>query len=73
MSASLRERMKESKNVSAGEFLELIEKVKGILIEERKELGGYLIEISPQGKILVVVGDLHGDLESLNFILQDTR
>jgi hypothetical protein len=62
-------------NSSVGEFLQLTENVIQILASENGSIGnlqiiGNLVELSPVGK-LVVVGDLHGDLNSLLYILKE--
>jgi len=58
---------------SVEEFLALIEEAKGVLeaeMDSRAQSG--LIRISPRAvKNVVVVGDLHGDMESLVHILKD--
>ena len=53
------------------EFYELIEKVREILIEERDKKGSF-ISLPPREK-LTVIGDLHGDLDSLEFILKHLK
>lgn len=63
----------------ADALLQLIESVKMILSKEKREGGagrqrvaGGLVSIPPIGRA-AVVGDLHGDLESLSFILRDGK
>jgi diadenosine tetraphosphatase ApaH/serine/threonine PP2A family protein phosphatase len=58
---------------SAEEFLALIEEAKGVLKEEKESReGSGLVCISPQAlKNVIVVGDIHGDMESLIHILND--
>jgi diadenosine tetraphosphatase ApaH/serine/threonine PP2A family protein phosphatase len=58
---------------SAEEFLALIEEAKGVLEEEKESReGSGLVCISPQAvKNVVVVGDIHGDMESSIYILND--
>jgi len=63
----------EAFEASVEEFLALIEEAKGVLedeMESRAQSG--LIRISPRAvKNVVVVGDLHGDMESFVHILKD--
>ncbi|HJH26771.1 MAG TPA: serine/threonine protein phosphatase [Methanophagales archaeon] len=58
---------------SVEEFLTLIEEAKGVLEAEKESRAqSGLIRISPRAvKNVVVVGDLHGDMESLVHILKD--
>jgi protein phosphatase len=70
----LSEIVKEAFEVHAAEFGELVEQVTRVLEKEDGRVGnlrirGRLVEIKPVGEALVV-GDLHGDLESLIEILQ---
>ncbi len=63
--------------VNIDEFLRLIEEVAHLLAKEQGNVGnlrinGRLISLMPKGEA-VVVGDLHGDLESLVYILDSTR
>jgi len=55
--------------IPAEGFLDLIERCGDILSKEWVKRGG-LIHLAPRGEA-IVVGDLHGDLESLSFILED--
>ncbi|MEM4577019.1 MAG: metallophosphoesterase family protein [Candidatus Nezhaarchaeales archaeon] len=61
------------------EFIELSSKVRNLLIEERKrvDVGGYeahgsLAKIKDSAKRIVVIGDIHGDYESLTKIISGT-
>jgi protein phosphatase len=68
--------VKESKAVQSGSFVETVENVISLLRGERGKLGSLtiserLVMIKPVGEALVV-GDLHGDLESLIRILQNS-
>jgi protein phosphatase len=59
------------------EFLQLTENVISILAEEMGRVGnlqitGKIVEAAPVGEA-VVVGDLHGDLESLTYILDESN
>jgi protein phosphatase len=63
--------------VKVDEFLRLIEEVSRLLAEEKGNVGnlrinGRLASLTPKGEA-VVVGDLHGDLESLVHILESSR
>ncbi|MCW3129301.1 MAG: metallophosphoesterase [Methanophagales archaeon] len=60
-------------DASVEEFLALIEESKEILYEEKEARGrSGLVRISPQAaRNVVVVGDIHGDMESLVHILKD--
>ena len=65
-----------TKNVDAREFIELVETANGMLIAEDGTVGclkvvGRLVELPPEGEA-VVVGDLHGDLDSLVCILEES-
>jgi protein phosphatase len=73
MQAQVEEWTKKAFETSADEFLALIEEAKTILYEEKESRAGSgLIRISPQTvKKVIVVGDIHGDLESLVHILKD--
>ena len=62
---------------NAEEFLQLVEEAVQLLATEDGRVGkliitGRLIEAPPVGEA-VVVGDLHGDLESLTHILEDSN
>ncbi len=65
----LRELVEESKASNKEMILEKIENVLKIL---RKEKKNDLLLIEPKN-FLIVVGDLHGDFQSLIFILNDTK
>jgi diadenosine tetraphosphatase ApaH/serine/threonine PP2A family protein phosphatase len=70
----LAERATDSK---AEEFIVLVEKVSRQLANENGEVGrlkitGRLVEAEPVGEA-IVVGDLHGDLKSLVYILDDSK
>jgi diadenosine tetraphosphatase ApaH/serine/threonine PP2A family protein phosphatase len=65
---------KEAQSAQAADFSHLIGKAMDLLRHENGQIGNFtvnnrLIELEPKGEALVV-GDLHGDLESLNAILQ---
>jgi hypothetical protein len=69
----LLERVKKAFDASAEDFLALIAKAKGVLEAEREERAGSgLVHISHRAvRNVIVVGDIHGDLESLVHILMD--
>ena len=65
---------KESLTVQSDGFLELLEKSASLLRNEKGRMGGFvvmdrLVKLDPVGEALVI-GDLHGDLESLRTILE---
>jgi len=67
-----------SKTVTADEFIRLIEEAGGRLKEERARgrtgrhsIEGGLVNVAPSD--VAVIGDIHGDAESLEFILRDSR
>jgi diadenosine tetraphosphatase ApaH/serine/threonine PP2A family protein phosphatase len=69
--------IKESKTATAEDFSRLIEDARGALCHEDGALGnltvmGRLAILAPVGTA-VVIGDLHGDLESLTTILKNSR
>jgi len=65
----------ECTKVTSGEFLRLVESVTERLANERGQVGklqimGRLVVFPPSGEA-TVVGDIHGDLESLRYVLSD--
>jgi protein phosphatase len=69
--------VKEALNIHTAEFTKTVEQVTEILEKEDGRVGnlrikGRLIEAEPAGEALVI-GDLHGDLESLIDILQQSN
>jgi len=59
------------------EFLELVENVTQLLAKENDRVGslrvtGRLVEVPPVGEA-IIVGDIHGDLESLTHILKNSN
>ena len=69
--------VKETLEVQASEFIQTIEQVTLRLKQEDGKIGnlrikGRLVEAQPEGEA-VIVGDLHGDLESLVEILQQSE
>ena len=76
---NLRELVRKASSSGGREFSTLVEKVTAILTKERaqKKIGeqiieGGLVHLPGKGKVLVV-GDLHGDLQSLIFILEESN
>jgi hypothetical protein len=68
--------VKESLAVQSGNFIKTVESAINLLREESGRIGnltvsGRLVELEPVGEALVV-GDLHGDLESLIHILKSS-
>jgi len=68
---------REALGVKCDEFVQLVEKVKRLLANENGEVGnlsvvGRLVKVKPLGEA-VVIGDLHGDLESLVQILKKSN
>lgn len=68
--------IKESLAVQSGNFVKTLEKVISMLNGESGKIGNQtitegLVKLEPLGEALVI-GDLHGDLESLTYILQNS-
>lgn len=61
-----------AKAASTQDFVDLTQKVTQQLRKERKGIGKGLVQLKPHGDG-IVVGDLHGDLKSLQTILQKSR
>lgn len=77
MQTSLAQIVKEAMEAPVQDFSKLVEKATLQLRKEKGKTGnlqvlGRLIKIKPLGET-VVIGDLHGDLESLVQILQDSK
>jgi diadenosine tetraphosphatase ApaH/serine/threonine PP2A family protein phosphatase len=77
LQTSLTEIVKEAMGSSADGFTKLVNEATQLLEKENGKLGrlqilGRLVEMKPLGEALVV-GDLHGDLESLVEILQQSQ
>jgi len=69
--------VKEAFEIQTAEFTETVEQVKTVLEKEDGRVGnlrikGRLVKVEPTGEALVV-GDLHGDIESLIEILQQSK
>ena len=67
----------EALAVSADDFDDLVQKVKVLLGKESGQIGNFsvnnrLVTLEPLGEA-VVIGDLHGDLESLSLILERSQ
>jgi len=73
MQAEVDKWMKKAFEANEEEFLALIEEAKGVLEEEKESReGSGLVRISPQAvRNVVVVGDIHGDLEGFVHILKE--
>ncbi|MEM3061105.1 MAG: hypothetical protein QW265_01695 [Candidatus Bathyarchaeia archaeon] len=72
------ELIQKSMKVNSEELMELIENVIMIITEERKsgkfgngKVNGGLVLIPPRHEMLII-GDIHGDLESLKYILENS-
>jgi len=71
----LSQMIRNARETNLDEFSRLTEKAKTLLVEEHGLVGslqitGRLVKTRPKGQA-IVVGDLHGDLESLAVILKD--
>ena len=67
----------EALRVQSSGFVETVDTAISVLSKETGHIGNltiinHLVKLEPSGEALVV-GDLHGDLESLVFILQESR
>ncbi len=76
MQISLSRIVKEALEISYKDFVETVEEASHLLEKENGKVGkftviGRLVKIEPSGEALVV-GDLHGDLESLIHILRES-
>jgi len=65
-----------AKKVNANEFLQLIENITHPLTKNKGQMGnmqitGRLVSAPPTGEA-IIVGDIHGDLESLMIVLKDS-
>ncbi|MEM3760752.1 MAG: metallophosphoesterase family protein [Candidatus Bathyarchaeia archaeon] len=77
MRASLSEIVKEALEIQCDGFVKLVEDAAILLSKENGKTGnlnitGRLVNIEPQGEALII-GDLHGDLESLIQILKESN
>ncbi len=77
MDFDLSQIIRESMEVSLASYEDVVEGATRLLAGEKGRVGSYqvigrLVEMKPLGTA-VVVGDLHGDLESLVHILQESR
>jgi len=76
---SLSELVKKSESIDGREMLSLMRKAESLLGHERSSgeqgdtrINGGLVHVPPLGK-LIVVGDIHGDVQSLTKILSESR
>jgi len=72
----LRQLVDNASKMSLQEFVQLIDRVTELLSKEdglvgNQKITGRLIEVPPEGEA-IIVGDLHGDFESLTQILKST-
>jgi diadenosine tetraphosphatase ApaH/serine/threonine PP2A family protein phosphatase len=68
--------VQEAKAVQSKDFIEILENAVGLLRTEKGKIGNLtvserLIKLEPSSEALII-GDLHGDLKSLVFILQNS-
>ena len=69
--------VEEALNVQSSSFIETVNEATSLLQKENGQIGNLtiinrLVKLEPLGEALVI-GDLHGDLESLTTILQKSR
>ncbi len=69
--------IKKALSIQSSDFIETVEKAACLLQKENGQVGNLkiinrLVKLEPLGEALVI-GDLHGDLKSLTFILQTSR
>jgi protein phosphatase len=69
--------VKEALNIQSSDFIETLDKATSLMQGENGQVGnlritGRLVTLEPLGEALVI-GDLHGDLESLIVILQESQ
>ncbi|MDH5754628.1 MAG: serine/threonine protein phosphatase [Candidatus Bathyarchaeota archaeon] len=77
MQTKLSQIVKEALEIQCEEFTRLVEEVAQLLAKENGQVGnfnimGRLVKIKPLGEA-IIVGDLHGDFESLIQILKETN
>jgi protein phosphatase len=75
--ANLSEIAKEALEIQCDDFVKLVEDATRLLCKENGKVGnlnimGRLVNMKPQGETLII-GDLHGDLESLIQILKESN
>ncbi|MEM3700723.1 MAG: metallophosphoesterase family protein [Candidatus Bathyarchaeia archaeon] len=76
MQANFSEIVKEALEIQCDDFVKLVEDATQMLSKENGKMGnlniiGRLVSVKPQGEVLII-GDLHGDLESLIQIFQQS-
>lgn len=69
--------VKEAQNIQSQDLIETLEKAVSLLQSENGKIGNLeitnrLVTVEPHGEALVI-GDLHGDLQSLAVILQESQ
>jgi len=71
---SLSNLLKEAHNVDYKAFLRLVFQVNQILSSEKakRQIVGRLVYLAPKGKT-IIIGDIHGDLDSLEQILNEIK
>jgi len=69
---NLNELVDSAREASVDEILRLLANVLDILKKQRNKMNGGGLYYLPSKRNLIVIGDLHGDLQSLSFILKDS-
>ena len=77
MQTNLSQITREASEIQGDEFIQLAEKARQLIASEKGEVGnfsviGRLVKVKPLGEA-VVIGDLHGDMESLVRILEESN
>jgi len=77
LQTNLSQIVKEALELQCEGFTQLVEEAAQLLCKENGKVGnfnifGRLVELKPLGEALIV-GDLHGDLESLIQILKESK
>jgi protein phosphatase len=75
--SSLSQIVKEAFEVQCNDFTDIVEEATHLICNEKEKIGcfnivGRLVKMKPEGEA-VIVGDLHGDMESLVDILQGSQ
>ncbi len=77
MQTNLSQITREASEIQGDEFIQLAEKARQLIASEKGEVGnfsviGRLVKVKPLGEA-VVIGDLHGDMESMVRILEESN
>jgi len=67
----------EARQASSKDFLDLIDEASHLISDELRgssglQITGRLVHLPPRGEA-IIIGDLHGDLKSLEYILNDSK